>query len=340
MTTIPGLLAHAVENHGGRRAVGDRYTYAELDEAARRFGAALVANGIDAGDRVAIWAPNSPEWIVAFLGLELAGATLVPINTRFKGAEAGDILRRSHARALITVDEFLGVDYLDMLAAESLPDLTLRVTDIDSLAGAERDELDARAAKVSPDDVSDILFTSGTTGHPKGVVQTHGRTTRIATDWVEMTGLSRDDTYLMVNPYFHMFGLKAGILACIAAGATMLPEPVFDADRALQRVQDERVTVLPGAPTIYQALLDHPDRANYNLSTLRVAVTGAAEIPVELIRRVMTELPFRVVRTGYGLTEGGTASSTREATTPRRSPRPWAGRARRLKCRSSTARCC
>jgi acyl-CoA synthetase (AMP-forming)/AMP-acid ligase II len=114
----------------------------------------------------------------------------------------------------------------------------------------------------------------------------------------------------MVNPYFHMFGLKAGILASIVAGATMLPEPVFDVDRALARVVDESVTVLPGAPTLYQAILDHPDRERYDLSTLRVAVTGAADIPVELIRRVHDELPFSTVIAGYGLTEGGTATAT------------------------------
>jgi len=145
---------------------------------------------------------------------------------------------------------------------------------------------------------------------PKGVVQTHQRTLRVATDWVAMTGLSAGDRYLMVNPYFHMFGLKAGILASVAAGATMLPEPVFDVDRVLGRVADEAVTVLPGAPTLYQAILDHPDRASYDLSSLRIAVTGAADIPVELIRRVHDELPFSIVITGYGLTEGGTATAT------------------------------
>src|SRR5205085_2186652 len=140
--------------------------------------------------------------------------------------------------------------------------------------------------------------------------QTHRRTLQVATDWVAMTGLSADDRYLMVNPYFHMFGLKAGILACVAAGATMLPEAVFDVDRALARVADERVTVLPGAPTLYQSILDHPARDRYDLSSLRVAVTGAADIPVELIRRVDDELPFSTVITGYGLTETGTATST------------------------------
>jgi HIP---CoA ligase len=141
-------------------------------------------------------------------------------------------------------------------------------------------------------------------------VQTHGRTLLVATDWAEMTGLTAGDRYLMVNPYFHMFGLKAGILASVAAGATMYPEPVFDAGRVLARVAEEGITVLPGAPTIYKAILDHPDRGAHDLSTLRVAVTGAADIPVELIRRVVDELPFSTVITGYGLTEGGTASAT------------------------------
>jgi acyl-CoA synthetase (AMP-forming)/AMP-acid ligase II len=145
---------------------------------------------------------------------------------------------------------------------------------------------------------------------------THGRTLVVATDWPLMTGLTAGDVYLQVNPYFHMFGLKAGILASVASGATMLPEPVFDVERVLSRVQGERVTVLPGAPTIYQAILDHPERDRYDLSSLRVAVTGAADIPVELIRRVHDELPFRRVVTGYGLTEAGTASATEEGDDP------------------------
>ena len=121
-------------------------------------------------------------------------------------------------------------------------------------------EVERRSAALGPDDPSDILFTSGTTGVPKGVVMTHGRTLTVATDWVAMTGLSAGDVYLQVNPYFHMFGLKAGILASVASGATMLPEPVFDVDRVLARVAAERVTVLPGPPTLYQSILDHPDR--------------------------------------------------------------------------------
>jgi acyl-CoA synthetase (AMP-forming)/AMP-acid ligase II len=147
-------------------------------------------------------------------------------------------------------------------------------------------------------------------------VQTHARTLRVAVDWATMTDLGPADRYLMVNPYFHMFGLKAGILASVAAGATMLPHAVFDADAVLARVGREQVTVLPGPPTLYQSILDHPQRGAYDLASLRVAVTGAADIPVELIRRIRGELPFSVIISGYGLTEAGTATATSPGDSP------------------------
>jgi acyl-CoA synthetase (AMP-forming)/AMP-acid ligase II len=327
--SIPALLAATADRHGDRVAIVDGgvpRTWAAVLEESRAFGAGLMARGVAPGDRVAIWAPNGAEWVIALFGLLHAGATLVPINTRFKGNEAAVVLQRSRARALVTVTDFLDADYLGMLTAAEveLPHLAITVvargTVPDGAVGwpevvaaadeAGRAEVDRRARALGPDDPSDILFTSGTTGVPKGVVMTHGRTLRVASDWVAMTGLTTDDRYLMVNPYFHMFGLKAGILAATTAGATMLPEPVFDAGRVLDRVVAEGVTVLPGAPTVYQALLDHPERAGLDLSTLRVAVTGAADIPVLLIERIREELPFDVVVTGYGLTEAGTASAT------------------------------
>ena len=319
--TIPALLEAAQARFGDHVAIADgstQLTYAELHERAQAFGAALVAAGIEPGDRVAIWAPNSVRWVTSLFGLSSAGAVLVPVNTRFKGAEAAVILGRSKARMLVTVTDFLGTDYAAAIRDAELPDLERVITAdgpewevlLAAVTPGAAAELERRAAAVGDDDVCDILFTSGTTGVPKGVVQTHRSTVQVATDWVAMTGVTAGDRYLMVNPYFHMFGLKAGILACVAAGATMLPEPVFDVDRVLQRVADERVTVLPGAPTIYQAILDHPNRESHDLSSLRVAVTGAADIPVELIKRVQDELPFEFVIAGYGLTEGGTATAT------------------------------
>ncbi len=327
--TIPALLRAAAAQYTDTVAVSDGQThlsYPALYEEARTFAAALVASGVEPGERVGIWAFNCAEWIVAAMGLWQAGCVLVPVNTRFKGREAADVLRRSRARLLVTVTDFLGTDYVGLLrgAGLELPDLQsvvvargtgragtvswagflARATDGDRLQAARR------AAALGPDDPSDILFTSGTTGVPKGVVQTHGRTLCVGTDWVAMTGLRCGDRYLMVNPYFHMFGLKAGILASVAAGATMLPVAVFDVDRVLAQVEADKVTVLPGAPTLYQSILDHPGRAAHDLSSLRVAVTGAADIPVELIRRVRRELPFSLVVTGYGLTEAGTAAST------------------------------
>ena len=329
MSTIPAMARGTTARWGERPAVVDgdtRLTYAELGAQSRAFAAALVASGVERGDRVAIWAFNSAEWVVAALGLLEAGAVLVPVNTRFKGAEAADILARSGARALVTVTDFLGTDYVAMLRATgmALPRLATTVVargDAPSGTVSWREflgrptdehlaEVERRSTALGEDDVSDILFTSGTTGVPKGVVQTHGRTLRVAGDWVAMTGLSAGDRYLMVNPYFHMFGLKAGILASVVAGATMLPVGVFDVDRVLARIAAEQVTVLPGPPTLYQSILDHPERDRHDLSSLRIAVTGAADIPVELIRRVVSELPFPTVITGYGLTEGGTATAT------------------------------
>src|SRR5699024_2034336 len=184
----------------------------------------------------------SHEWVAALVGLQSVGAVLVPLNTRYKGPEAAWILGRSRAVALITVDGFLGNDYVGMLDAArgdagGLPDLrrTVVIRDDapagttawdDFLARGDRiDEatLDARIAAVDAGDLSDMLFTSGTTGRPKGVLATHGQVLRCVQGWVQATGLDHDDRYLIVNPFFHSFGYKAGIVACAIAGATMFP---------------------------------------------------------------------------------------------------------------------
>ena len=178
-------------------------------------------------------------------------------------------------------------------------------------------ETAARAAAVQPHDPSDLIFTSGTTGHPKGAVTTHAQSLRTFGTWSSIVGLGAGDRYLVVNPFFHTFGYKAGILACLMAGATVMPEPVFDAGQVMERIPAERISVLPGPPTLYQTLLADPRRHEHDLSSLRLGVTGAAVVPVELVEAMADELGFTTVLTAYGLTEScGTVTMCRRSDPP------------------------
>jgi HIP---CoA ligase len=326
--TIPGLLRDAAATHGAAEALVDRSAepavrmdWTELLGRVDAMARALVGAGVQPGDRVAIWAPNCWEWVVALLGLQSAGAALVPLNTRYKGREAAQILARSRARLLFTVEGFLGNDYVSMLAEAgarppdlervvllrdtgTVPDGTVSLADF-LAGGADVDAaaVDGRVAALDGSAMSDLLFTSGTTGHPKGVVQTHGQTLRAFADWADLVGLRSDDRYLIINPFFHAFGYKAGILACLMTGATMVPQAVFDVDAALDTISAERISMIPGPPTLYQTLINHPGFDRERAGSLRLAVTGAAVVPVELVRQMRTVLGFETVLTAYGLTE-------------------------------------
>jgi acyl-CoA synthetase (AMP-forming)/AMP-acid ligase II len=336
-TTIPAAIAGAAREFGDAEALaepgGRRLSYRELHERAGEVARALIADGIAPGDRVAVWCPNTTAWVLAALGSLTAGATLVPVSTRFTGAEALDVISRSGCRALFVDDGFLGVDRLAALraAAAEKPEpggslaglaVVVRVGGADWKSFVERKLATlrpyaaARAAAVSPEDVSDILFTSGTTGRSKGAMSSHRSALSVARAWAEHAGLTEGDRYLVVNPFFHSFGLKAGILACLVSGAVMVPLAVFDAAAAMLVIETERITVLPGAPTIYQAILDHPERDRFDLSSLRLAVTGAANVPSALVERMSRELSFRVVLTAYGLTEAVVATMCRPGDAP------------------------
>ena len=328
--SIPAMVRDTAQRLGDAEAVVDgdqRISFTELADRVSGAARALMASGIEPGDRVAVWAPNSLEWIVAGLGAMTAGGVLVPINTRFKGAEAAYVLQRSGARALFTVRGFLDTDYPELLANSGVELSELRDTVL--LSGDAGDgaiswdefltrgaavsdaELDSRVEQIGRDDPSDLVFTSGTTGNPKGVVMTHGQGLGAYLDWSYFADLQEGDRYLIANPFFHIFGFKAGILAALMRGATIVPVAVFDAGDVLELVERERITMLPGPPTLYHSLLDHPDRTKRDLSSLRAMTTGAADIPVELIRRIHEELPFTAIRTGYGLTEAGTVSGSK-----------------------------
>jgi HIP---CoA ligase len=320
--TIPRLLRAAAERHRDRPAVvdlDDVVSFERLEAEVRQATRALLAAGVERGDRIAIWASNGWRWIVAALGAHAAGAALVPINTRFKGEEAAYILARSGACALFTTTAFLGTDYVAELETSGVALPRLSTTVVLS-GGARRPALsweaflargesvpaadaDARARSVEPGDLCDVMFTSGTTGKPKGVTCTHAQTLRAFRDWGDIVGLRAGDRYLVALPFFHSFGYKAGWLACLMAGATSYPLAVFDVDAALDRIEHEAITVLPGPPSLYQTMLARADLRSRSLASLRLAVTGAAVIPAELVGRMRNEIGFRTVLTGYGLTE-------------------------------------
>ena len=305
MSTIPEAVYRAAVNWPDDEALVDgdtRLTWAELAERMTVVASALIASGVRAGDRVAIWAPNSADWIVTSFGVYAAGAVLLPINTRFRGEEAAHVLRTAGARMLFTVTDFLGTNYVELLAGQpGLDALTETVVFGDWTDFLARG-VEPVTAAIQPDDVSDIIFTSGTTGSPKGAMLTHGASTRTYASWSAIVGLHRGDRYLIVYPFFHTAGLKSGILACVLTGAVMVPHPKFDVPSVLRRVREERITMLPGPPSLFQTILN-ADLAELDTSTLRLAVTGAAVVPADLVLAMREKLGFESVVTGYGLTE-------------------------------------
>ncbi|MDT5119318.1 MAG: HIP---CoA ligase [Mycobacterium sp.] len=317
--TVPAALdrfARQFPDHDALVTDDRSFTATELRDEVHRAAAALIALGVEHGDRVAVWSPNTWHWVIACLGIHHAGATMVPLNTRYTASEASEILARTGAPVLFGMGQFLGNDRLADLDRAALPALRhiVRIP-IDADDGTWDEFIErgsdpeataavlARASAVIPDDVSDILFTSGTTGRSKGVLCAHRQSLSASASWAANGKITSDDRYLCINPFFHNFGYKAGILACLQTGATLIPHLTFDPLRALQAIEHHRITVLPGPPTIYQTLLDHPARGDYDLSSLRFAVTGAATVPVVLVERMQSELDIDIVLTAYGLTE-------------------------------------
>jgi len=328
MSTLPETIpaaaraaAACIGDHVGLIEGNRSWTFAELYREARAVASAYLARGIGKGDVVAIWAPNRREWVLACLGAHIAGAAITPLNTRMKGIEAGDILRRSFAKLLVATERFLGFDFPAMIAGEDLPDLAgiVRIDGegpdgweafLSSGKGPDDPAVDTAEAAVTPDDISDIMFTSGTTGSPKGVIHTHGSVVPTFRSWAHRVDLREGDRYLIANPFFHTFGYKAGIVGCLVMGATMLPMPVFDVAQMADLIERHRVSFLPGPPTIYQSLLQGLAGQHRDFSSLRIAVTGAAPVPPVLVERMHDELGMQNVVNGYGMTEYGAICMT------------------------------
>src|ERR1700730_3078714 len=316
--SIPHVVVAAAHRSSDRIAVVDgtrRVSYGALAQEMFRAAAAFSAAGLQKGDRVSLWAPNGLEWIVAALGVQIAGGCIVPLNTRFKGAEVQHVLHCSRARFLVMVERFLGTDYPQLLKGFDLPYVqhTILLPTAESpgswtefLATAD-DRLCTRAREqlegLSGNEVSDIMFTSGTTGSPKGVMTTHAQNVRVYATWSRMNTLCEQDRYLIVYPFFHCSGYKAGWLACFLSGATAHPLPALDVGTLAATVKAERITFLPGPPTLFQTLLSTPTAERPDLSSIRVAQTGATTVPPAIIGRMRSELGIQAVMTGYGLTE-------------------------------------
>ncbi|WP_436776529.1 AMP-binding protein [Yinghuangia sp. YIM S09857] len=337
-SSIPALVMDSAERYGDAAAVVDNETtlsFRELRDEMLRVARAVRLRGLDRGDRAAIWMPNGAAWVTTALGLLAAGLTVVPVNTRYRAEETAALLGRTRARALFVDHGFLGYDHVGELAklpadapvpgrpVAALPDLDTivcaRAVPVDapegvitlgdfttSRGGTPADTIDL--SPVKPDDTAYIIFTSGTTGPPKGVQLLHGVLPRMYQDYSGIWGIRRGDRYLCPLPFFHAGGQSA-LLSCLIRGAAVLPVAVFDPAAVLEAVQRFGVTVMIGAPTIFTAILDHPDRDSYDLSSLRLAATGAAVVPVAMVERARTELPFKGFVTAYGLTEcHGTAT--------------------------------
>jgi HIP---CoA ligase len=312
--TLPDALDHAVSAWGNDIFIEDGTTqlsYVQCAQQVNHVAKHLLTLGVKPNDCVALWMPNRYEWIIACLAVHRAGGVVVPLNTRFKGREAEQAMRASRCVALVSIGHFLGVDYPACIERHTVPSLKRIIAVGEDSAAADiqwqtllsEPTPNISLPTVTGDMVSDIIFTSGTTGEPKGVVTKHQQNIQTFSIFARILGLNHDDRYLIINPFFHSFGYKAGMLACLLSGARILPEAVFDVGHILARIERDRISVLPGPPTIFQAMLAHPARTNFNLDSLTKATTGAAVIPTQLIIDMRQTLGIETVITAYGLSE-------------------------------------
>lgn len=331
-STIPALLRDAARRFGDKPALSSAQDgaigFRSLDAMADRVARALLADGLAKGDRVGVWAPNMWEWVAAAAGAQRVGGVLVPLNTRLRGGEVADIIRRARITHLFSIGDFLGRHYPDMLRGEAMPDLRRIIvlrSDGTKLHGIEQgwepflsagdtigdEQLAARADDVGPDDLADIMFTSGTTGLPKGAVFDHKRSLGGGRAWCGISGMGPDDRYCVFGPFSHNASYKAGWVAGLMSGATIHWPDAYDGASILDLIAGNRITVMPAPPTVWQEVLDHPDKAAWDIGCLRFLSTGATTIPIQLMRRLRDETPIQILSTGYGMTECcGSATQT------------------------------
>ena len=331
MTTIPQEIAALAVRYGDRPALvggGETMSFAELDRAATVAARAFLAAGVEHGERIGIWAPNRCDWVVAAAGAQRIGGVLVPLNTRLRGPEVAALVRRADIRLLVSVGDFLGQYYPGMLRGETMPGLRRIVVLGDGPVDAAADEqaweaflmegahvdgkrVAARAAAVRPEDLADIMFTSGTTGLPKGAMFDHARTLRGAREYAAAIRIRPDDRFCVFGPFSHQASYKLGWLTGLLQGISVHWPESDDAESLSSLFAEQGVTITALPPTLIGGLLLQPDRTRRDLAALRYISTGATMIPAPLIEQLSEVLPNAQLATGYGMTECcGTATLT------------------------------
>ena len=338
--TLGQMVDGAATRFPDREAVvfrGQRVTYRDLRRRADDFARGLLDLGLRPRDHVVLWMPNCVEWNVANLGVAKIGAVTVTCNSRYRAFEVEYVLRQSDAKALIMVDRFPAakMDYLailDELCPEArrpggLPgtrfpmlrhvvvlgaEVPAGAVDFAAVerAGARPGAPSHDGIRIDPDDPVEMLYTSGTTGEPKGCLLSHGNMYYKCRVYTELHRWTHEDRYLVPVPYFHIFGSMGGVAANCLVGSTQVLMDVFDAGEAMRLIQGERVTIFSGVPTMFITVLGHPAFGSYDLSSLRTGSIGAAPVPVEIMKKILDRegglgMDALVV---YGLTEatGGT----------------------------------
>ncbi len=315
------------------RHQGIRLSYSQLREKVDQLATGLLALGIAPGVRVGIWGPNSCEWVLVQLATAKIGAIMVCINPAYRTYELEYALNKVECDTIITAEQFKSSDYLGMLQtlapeladcqpcalqSKTLPHLKrvirmgkekssgmLNFDDVCAMGAAEHHaRLAELAAELRPDDAINIQFTSGTTGNPKGATLSHCNILNNGYLTGAAMALSPEDRLCIPVPLYHCFGMVLSVLACVAHGATMVfPGEAFDPLDTLKTVQDERCTALHGVPTMFIMELDHPDFSSFDMSTLRTGIMAGAPCPVEVMRRLISEMHMKDILIGYGQTE-------------------------------------
>jgi fatty-acyl-CoA synthase len=340
--TLPAFFAAMAARQGEHEALvsrhqGLRFSYAGLHRAARQLASALLGLGLQKGDRVGIWSHNNAEWVLMQLATAQVGLILVNINPAYRTAELEYALNKVECRALVTMPRFKTSDYLGMLrelGPAKLPHLShvvwidapgdadepaplLRFSELMARGRPDDERIDAIAATLQAGEAINIQFTSGTTGFPKGATLTHRNILNNGFFIGEAMKLTPADRLCVPVPLYHCFGMVLGNLACFTHGATIVyPNDAFDALSVLQTVQAERCTGLHGVPTMFIAELDHPRFREFDLATLRTGIMAGSPCPIEVMKRVVSDMHMEQVTIAYGMTETSPVSCQSSTDTP------------------------